>query len=103
MPMGFRLQTASRSSRDCLSRSATTASAQRSQSFPQALSRARSCALILDTGLRGGLVVDGKVLAGPHGSAGELSLLSFGFGPDGTIGSCAGMDASTSGLIRAMK
>lgn len=62
-----------------------------------------SCALILGTGLGGGLVVDGKVLAGPHGSAGELSLLSFGFGPDGTIGSCAGMDASTSGLIRAMR
>ena len=65
-----------------------------------------SCALILGTGLtdlRGGLVVDGKLLAGPHGSPRELSLLSFGFGPDGTIGSCAGMDASASGLIRAMK
>ena len=62
-----------------------------------------SCTLILGTGLGGGLVVDGKVLAGPHGSAGELSQLSFDFGPDGTIGSCAGMDASTSGLIRTMR
>lgn len=59
--------------------------------------------LIAGTGLGGGLIVDGNVLAGPHGSAGELSWLASGFAPDGHILSAAGMDASTTGLLRLMR
>jgi predicted NBD/HSP70 family sugar kinase len=59
--------------------------------------------LIAGTGLGGGLIVDGDVLTGPHGSAGELSCLASGFEPDGTLRSAAGMDASTTGLLRIMR
>lgn len=59
--------------------------------------------LIAGTGLGGGLVVDGNVLTGPHGSAGELSWLASGFAPDGAIRSTAGMGASTTGLIRVIR
>ncbi len=61
-------------------------------------------ALIAGTGLGGGLVVDGKVVSGPHGSAGELSWLITDF-TDGrpSPSSMLGIACSTSGLLDRMR
>lgn len=62
------------------------------------------CALILGTGLGGGLVVGGQLVTGPHGSSGELSWLLGSFPEEGADeAEGPGIACSTSRLLRRLR
>lgn len=61
-------------------------------------------ALIAGTGLGGGLIVDGKVVTGPHGSAGELSWILPDFtGAVPPSSAMPGIACSTTTLLERMR